>query len=147
MLWEDFGRLGRGWDPLKELRHLQSELDRLYTGMRKTAAPEFPAINVWGGEDDMVVTCELPGVAADHLDVAVVKETLTIKGSRKPGSLKEGETYHRRERGYGDFTRTIQLPYKVDADGVKARFDKGILYLTLPRAPEEKPRKISVKTN
>jgi HSP20 family protein len=109
-------------------------------------APSFPAINVWLSEEGAVVTAELPGVKPEDLDISVVGETLTLTGSRQPEELKEGEEYHRRERRFGKFTRTFQLPFTVEANNVDAKFDKGILHIALPRAEAEKPRKISVKT-
>jgi HSP20 family protein len=68
-----------------------------------------------------------------------------LTGKRVPEELKEGEKYHRRERGYGRFTRTFQLPFHVEANNVEAVFEKGILQISLPRAEADKPRKISVK--
>ncbi len=72
-------------------------------------------------------------------------DTLTIKGTRKPHDVKQGETWHRRERGSGDFFRTVQLPYNVDAGKVQAECVAGVLKIVLPRAEADKPRKISVK--
>ncbi len=144
MFWRDLNDWG--WDPWRDMERLQSNMDRLLSRMDQSRAREFPALNVWSAEDDMVVTCELPGIDTADLDISVVKETLTLKGTRRPEALKENEKYHRRERGHGEFVRTIQLPYKVDAAGVKAAYDKGILQIKLPRAPEEKPRKISVQS-
>ncbi len=143
MLWRDLSSWG--WDPWREVERLQGNMDRLLTRLDQSRTPEFPALNVWSAEDDMVVTCELPGMDTKDLDISVVKETLTVKGVRKPEVVKENHRFHRRERGHGEFVRTIQLPYKVDAASVKAAYDRGILTITLPRAPEEKPRKISVR--
>jgi len=75
----------------------------------------------------------------------VVGDTLTLKGSRQPDKLQDGEKYHRRERNYGDFSRTFQLPFHVEADKVEAIFEKGVLHLSLPRAEVDKPKKIAVK--
>ncbi|MCB0212841.1 MAG: Hsp20/alpha crystallin family protein, partial [Anaerolineae bacterium] len=88
---------------------------------------------------------ELPGVNPEDIDISVVGETLKLTGSRQPEELGEGSRYHRRERGFGKFTRTFQLPFAVEADQVEAVFDKGILHISLPRAEAEKPKKITVK--
>ena len=106
---------------------------------------DYPAMNVWTNEDGAVVTAELPGVEPDNINIAVTGDTLTLKGSRTPEELKEGEQYHRRERGHGQFTRTFQLPFQVEAEKVEANFEKGVLSITLPRAEAEKPRKIAIK--
>jgi HSP20 family protein len=102
-------------------------------------------MNVWTNEEGVVVTAELPGVEPDEIDVSVVGDTLTLTGSRRPFELKEGEKYHRRERGFGRFTRTFQLPFQVEADQVEAIFEKGVLHISLPRAEVDKPKKIAIK--
>jgi len=136
-------------NPWREIDRMQQEMNQLlrtfptFSGSR--VAPSFPAINVWMSEEGAVVTAELPGVKPEDLDISVVGETLTLTGSRQPDELKEGEKYHRRERRFGKFTRTFQLPFTVEANNVEAKFDKGILHIALPRAEAEKPRKISVK--
>jgi HSP20 family protein len=132
------------------MERMRREMDRLfsnfYSSPRFRVAPSFPAINVWTNPEGAVITAELSGVSPENIDISVVGDTLTLTGSRQPEELKEGEKYHRRERGYGKFTRTFQLPFVVEADKVEAMFDKGILHLSLPRAEAEKPKKITVKT-
>jgi HSP20 family protein len=136
-------------NPWREIDRMQREMNQLFQGLPafsgSRVAPDFPAINVWLSEEGAVVTAELPGVKPEDLDISVVGETLTLTGSRQPEELKEGEKYHRRERRFGNFTRTFQLPFTVEANNVEAKFDKGILHIALPRAEAEKPRKISVK--
>jgi HSP20 family protein len=123
---------------------MQREMNRLM-GQSRLVAPGFPATNVWSGADSVVVTAEIPGVDPDQLDISVVNETLTLSGERNLVELAEGEKYHRRERGYGRFNRTIQLPFRVAADKVEASFNNGVLQINLPRAEEDKPKKIVVK--
>ena len=136
-------------NPWREIDRMQREMNQLLQGLpafsSSRVAPSFPAINVWLSEEGAVVTAELPGVKPEDLDISVVGETLTLTGSRQPEELKEGEKYHRRERRFGKFTRTFQLPFTVEANNVDAKFDKGVLHIALPRAEAEKPRKISVK--
>ena len=125
------------------------ELEGMRSALRRFDAPstfEFPAINVWKSEDHAVVTTELPGIDPDDLEISVINDSLTLRGSRKPEELKEGESYHRRERWSGQFTKTLKLPFSVESNKVEARFSKGVLYISLPRAEAEKPRKISVKS-
>jgi HSP20 family protein len=74
----------------------------------------------------------------------VIGETLTLSGVRKPDELNEGARYHRQERGYGKFSRTLQLPYPVSVDKIEADFKSGVLSVRLPRAEQDKPRKIAV---
>jgi HSP20 family protein len=133
------------------MARLQRDMNRLFaqmpTGVAGDVAPTFPAMNVWTDEDGAVVTAELPGVAPDDIDVSVVGDTVTLKGNRHPDELEEGDTYHRRERRYGAFTRAFQLPFHVEPDQVDANFRDGVLQISLPRAEEDKPKKIAVKAS
>jgi HSP20 family protein len=95
----------------------------------------------------VVVTAELPGFNPDDVEVSVVQNTLTLRGSRTPEELKQGETYHRRERWNGKFVRTLELPFEVDHDKVEAQFRNGVLSIRLPRAPQNLPKKITVKAS
>jgi HSP20 family protein len=149
MFRQSFGRQSLAY-PWQEIERMQREMDRLlggfYGGPRFQTAPNFPALNAWTNQEGAIITAELPGVNPEDIDVSVVGETLTLTGSRQPEELKEGEKYHRRERGQGKFSRTFQLTFPVEADKVEAVFDKGVLHISLPRAEADKPKKIAVKT-
>lgn len=136
--------------PWQDMQRLHREVDRLFSDSFTMAggrtAPSYPTINVWTNEDGAVVTAELPGVDADDIDISVINDNLTLSGERKAASLEENDQYHRRERGYGKFNRTFQLPFKVEAVDVDARFENGVLHLSLPRAEADKPKKITVKS-
>ena len=140
------GRIGLSWDPLREMEQLERDWSKLFSGFGRAAAVQYPPVNVFTSEEDVVVTSELPGVNPEDVDLTITGDVLTLKGTRRRQELGEGQTWHRRERGYGDFYRTIQLPYNVDSAKVEAKYNKGILRITLPRAEADKPRKISVKT-
>jgi len=109
-------------------------------------APSFPALNIWSNEDELIITAEVPGINPEDLDISVVGDSLTLKGAREVEELEEGARYHRQERGYGNFSRTVQLPFPVDIDSVNAKFTNGVLEINLPRAEADKPRKIAVKS-
>lgn len=131
----------------REMDKFQREMNRLFDSTfsrRYRNAPSFPAVNVWANEDGLVVTSEVPGINVDDIDIVVVGETLTLSGTRGWDELNEDTKYHRQERGYGDFTRTVKLPFLVDADKVDASFIDGVLNITLPRKDEDKPTRISV---
>lgn len=133
----------------REMDRLQQQMNRLYetyTPSRLRPAAGFPAMNIWSSNDGLKVTAEVPGVNPADIDINVVGDTLTLNGERKPDDLKEGVQYHRQERGYGKFSRSIQLPYKVNVKKVEASFSDGVLSIDLPRAEEDKPRKIAVKS-
>jgi len=133
----------------REVDRLQNEMNRLfeaYSPARMRTAPGYPAMNIWTSEDGIKLTAEVPGVHSEDIDINVVGETLTLSGERKADELKEGARYHRQERGYGKFTRSIQLPFPVNVNQVEATFKNGVLNVSLPRAEEDKPRKIAVKS-
>jgi HSP20 family protein len=142
MLWSDLERFGSLWDPWREFERMSRALSRF----EGTSVSKFPAFNMWVSEDNAVITTEIPGVDPQEIDISVVGKSLTLRGSRKPEEVKEGESYHRRERWYGQFTKTLDLPFKVNTDKVNARFNKGELIIELARAEAEKPRKIAIKS-
>ena len=125
MLWSD-----PFFETLRELEGMRRSLRRFDV----PSTVEFPAINVWVSDDNAVVTTEIPGIDPSALEISVVKDSLTLRGSRQTEELKEGESYHRRERWHGQFTKTLELPFAVEAGKVEARFSKGVLYISLPRA-------------
>jgi len=136
--------------PWREMERARREMNRLFagwpTGFWRNVTPSYPAMNVWTNEDGAVVTAELPGVSPEDIDISVVNDTLTLKGCRQPRELEEGESYHRRERGCGRFSRILQLPFQIEVEGIEATFEKGVLRISLPRAEADKPKKIVVKT-
>ena len=106
---------------------------------------DYPALNVRTDADGTVVTAELPGFGAAEIDISVEGSTLTISGSRAADESREGETYQRRERWIGRFSRSLTLPRDADAGKVEAGLKSGLLTISLPAAEEAKPKKIAVK--
>jgi len=142
MLWRDFDELNGFWDPWREFEWMRKRLSRLIS----EPTYDFPPVNIWVSDDDTVVTTEIPGIDPKDVDISVTGRTLTIRGSRGAEELKEEDSYHRRERWSGRFSKAIELPFNIEADKVSARFTKGILYITLPKAEAERPRKIEIKS-
>lgn len=141
MLWTEFNN-NTFIDPWHEFERLNRMMSR--ASSQRTC--EFPAVNLWVDSEHSVVTTEIPGIEPDEIEISVVGKSLTLRGSRKADDLNEAESYHRKERWHGEFSKTIELPFKVETAKVNAKFKKGILYVTLPRAEEEKPRKIVIKS-
>ncbi|HEY9757614.1 MAG TPA: Hsp20/alpha crystallin family protein [Oculatellaceae cyanobacterium] len=130
---------------LKDMQRLQNSLNRLLSTSVPMEAPvEFPLINIWTSENGAIVRTEIAGIDPSDVDISLVNDTLTIRGSRKREALQEGETCHRQERSVGQFSRSLQLPFTVNADQVQAKFSDGVLQITLPRSEAAKPRRISV---
>ena len=138
-------------DPFNELDRLRQEVDRLFSNFGTTREPflsrTYPAVNVSEDGDNLYVRAELPGVKSEDLDVTVVEGQLVIRGERKIPPEQESANYHRREREGGTFRRVLALPERVDPAKVSASMKNGILTVTLAKAEEAKPRKVSVKTS
>ena len=138
-------------NPFGELNRLRREVDRLFNDFGTTSEPfvshAYPALNVSEDEGSYYVRAELPGVDPENLDVSVVEGSLVIRGERTIRPEQEGMNYHRREREGGVFRRILNLPERVDPAKVSAALKNGILTVTLGKAEEAKPRKISVKAS
>ena len=139
-----------GLTPLDPFTVLRGAVNRLFDGYPYAldeplfrSAPSFPALNVWEDEENLYVEAEIPGVKAADLETYAIGRDLTIKGKREP---MDGDkfTYHRQERGVGEFTRVVALPMDVETDKIQASLKDGVLTLTLPKAKAAKARKITV---
>ena len=145
-------RWGMTLDPFVGFRWLQRELDRfaelprLFGDGRRIGGGSYPPVNIYTGENDIVVQAELPGVAKGELDVSITGESLTIQGTKVPSAQEEHVRFLRRERGSGEFSRTIILPDRVEADKIAASLANGILTVTLPKSEAAKPKQISVQS-
>jgi len=149
-------RPGRGlipWRPFTGLEEMERRFDDILgrsfypTVWRRLPMIEMgwvPAIEVFEKEDKFVVKAELPGMKEEDIDVSVVGDTLTIKGERKAESEVKEEDYYCCERSYGSFSRSLAVPTNVDAKKIEATFEDGVLEVNLPKAPEVKPKKITV---
>ncbi len=141
-------RLGTVWNPWHEVNRLRREMDRVFgqdfngqTGQTS----RFPAINVMESESGLELRSELPGIDPSQLDISLEKDSLTIRGKREDAPLTGDQNYVRRERWFGEFERTVELPFDVDPDKCEANYEKGVLTITLHRAPELQPKKLQVK--
>jgi HSP20 family protein len=143
MALSEFPRLG--FDPFVELRRMQSEMNRLFSGFNATAARDFPPINIWLGDNSVVVTAELPGVTRDDVNLQLQEDVLTLAGKREPKAEQQNVNWQRRERAYGSFSRAVQLPFRVDPDKVQARFNDGVLEIELERLEADRPKNIEIR--
>ncbi len=132
-------------DPLATLRRIQDEASRAFDAYGQEAPAEYPPVNLWRGPDGLVVTAEIPGVRPEDVDVTVHHNTLTIKGSREPEDGRPDRAFHRREREYGAFARTLVLPFGVEPERVQARVQNGVLSIELPRPETERPRRVQIR--
>jgi HSP20 family protein len=107
--------------------------------------PWIPAVDIRETADNVLLTIDLPGLAPEEVEITLQDQILTIAGQRKLEKSVEGETLRRLERSYGAFSRSFSVPAHLAADKIDARFDKGILSLTLPKADTAKARRIEIK--
>ena len=138
----------RGFDDLDRMRR---QMDRLFEGLagwpfREPTAGVFPLTNVTEDKDNYYVRAELPGMAADEIDISMTGDALSISGERKIPAEEEGAKYHRREREAGKFSRMISLPGHIDTEKAEASCTDGVLTVVVPKTAAAKPRQISVKT-
>ena len=139
--------LRSGWtDPFRELRRVQGEFNRIFGGLPELRTREFPLLNLWAGEDGVVVSAELPGIDPDTVSISVHKNTLTMSGERRGDPPVADAVALRRERPAGAFSRTVTLPFLVDPDKVNARSEAGVILIHLPRPEADKPKRIRIAT-
>lgn len=134
------------WDPFADLNRIQRELEKNFFGARNRPADFAPPVDVFEDENSLVLRAELPGVKREDIDIQVDGNVLTLKGERKLEAEQQGRRYHRIERSYGTFVRQFQIPTGLDSSQIDAQLVDGTLTLRLPKKPEQKARKIEVKT-
>ena len=105
----------------------------------------IPALDVYEEKDSVVVKAEIPGMKKEDVEVNLAGETLTIKGEKKEDKEVKEDDYYRRERSYGSFLRSVDLPCEVKSDEIKASFKDGVLEIRMPKTEEAKKKSISVK--
>ena len=105
----------------------------------------MPPFDVSETEGEIIVKAELPGMKVEDIDITITDGLLTIKGERKMEKEDKQENYHRIERQFGSFSRSLNLGLKVEAEGIDAGYKDGVLTVTLPKTEEDKPKKIEVK--
>ena len=128
-----------------ELNKLNREFGR-FLGRAPSSDASVPPFNIWSNDEGAVVTSELPGVKMEDIEITVSGNNLVVKASRKEEELENSRCV-RRERRSGEFSRSFELPYQVDASRVEAKLASGVLQINLPRAEIDKPRKIAVSAN
>lgn len=129
-----------GMNPVALMREFTDELDRTYRGAAPAAevAAWIPTVDIQQCNGDMVVTAELPGLKKEEVKVELTEDALVIQGERKREHKEDHEGYHRWERSYGQFYRSIPLPEGAKTDQVKAELQDGILKVSVPVPQAEK---------
>jgi HSP20 family protein len=148
--WRPFGTVER-WDPFRGMGEVQSEINRLFDSfagrpatMAGTERVWLPTVDVHETKDDIVLSFDIPGVSEKDVQLTITGDLLTLKGERRFERESSENTYHRVERLYGKFERSVQLPMSVATDKVKATYRDGVLEVRLAKADEVKPRQIKI---
>ncbi len=135
---------------MRNLDDIQDEINRMFEGM--TGVPDsenrlsrtYPSVDLSENKDSFVLKAELPGMKKEDVKVTLQNNILTISGEKKQEQEEKGKTFHRIERSYGSFNRTVELPVAVKTDAIKADFKDGILTVELPKVEEAKPKEIAI---
>ena len=144
------------WDPFQDLLAIQDEMNQLFgravgqggqaRGQGQVAERMWaPALDISERKDAYLVTVELPGVEADDLEITMEDGLLTIQGERHFAHDSSEQQFHRVERHYGAFRRSITLPAHVMADGIQASADNGVVQILVPKMEEATPKRIKVR--
>lgn len=140
------------WDPLRELRIMQEQMNRLFEQSRDRNVGEVfeeggwqPPVDIYEDASEVVVKMEVPEVDQEDIAVQIEGSSLIISGERKLEREASKQNYHRIERGYGSFRRTFTLPAGIDPEKTRASCDRGILRVVLPKIDEAAARQITVK--
>jgi HSP20 family protein len=137
--------------PLQDVAVLQNRLNSIFNDFARPGSGDevvsgsfIPAVDVYEDQQKLVLKLEVPGIKQDDLQIHVENQTLTVKGERKFESDEKEENFHRIERRYGSFMRSFSLPQTVDANGIEANYDAGVLTVSLPRKAESKPKQVKI---
>lgn len=143
----------RALTPWTGVANLRQEMDRMLERMFDRKWDDFPAIGDWAPsmdlsetKDSLVAKIEVPGMDQRDIQVSLQENRLTIKGEKKQEKEDKDEQYHRVERSYGAFTRSVLLPVSVDASKVTATFKNGLLTVTMPKSQAAKGTTIPIKS-
>ncbi len=143
------------WEPFRDLASFRDEVNRVWSDALShwpnqgfwRGSGWVPAVDVHETEDDVVITAEVPGINREDIDISVSGDTVTISGRSGEEAAEEDKSrrYFRRERYWGEFARTVQLPTEVDAARSKAVFQNGILTVTMPKSEQARTKKIPIQ--
>jgi len=140
------------WEPARELQSVQSEINRLFNTLFEPTAPIangaprrwVPAIDLVESADEFVLRADLPGIDESDVKIELQDDVLTISGERKTEHQERKDGYHRLERSFGTFARSLTLPEGVDPERIKASFGRGVLEVHIPKPELRKPRKVAI---
>ncbi|HEX3294154.1 MAG TPA: Hsp20/alpha crystallin family protein [Solirubrobacterales bacterium] len=138
------------WDPIRELDSLQGDMNRLFDqffdGRAGNAASRrwVPAMDLVETDDHLVLRGDLPGLTEDDVDIEIKDNVLTVSGERTAQHEDKAEGYHRVERSFGSFSRSLTLPHGIEPEKVEAKFENGVLEVEIPKPAEAKSTRVQI---
>ncbi len=140
------------WEPMKDFMTLRQAMDRLFEDsfvrpgrtLIDGGISTYLPLDVYTTQDAVVIRASVPGIKPDDMEITVEGSTVTLRGEVKPP--EEEGTYLLQEQRFGSFSRSIDLSMAVQADKAEARFENGVVTVTIPKAEEIKPKVIKVKS-
>lgn len=137
------------WEPFRSNLGVESQVNRIFNELfdrsqESNLTPWAPAVDIFEGQNELVVKADLPDIKPEELDIRVENNILTIRGERKFEKKVDEKNYLRVERSYGSFARSFSLANTVNAEAIKADYKDGVLTLTIPKREEAKPKQIKV---
>lgn len=136
------------WDPLRDAAALHSELSRLMNGVTEGTDRQpqswVPMLDVWETEDAVHYAFDLPGLTREQISLEVEEGALTVSATRERERTVDSERFHRYERRFGTFSRSVGLPQGVSEDAVAASYVNGVLEITVAKPEQPKPKRIEI---
>ena len=147
--WQPYHHRTNPWAGLSRIQRQMSEMFDHFADNDEsvTNISWVPRVEVSEHKDKYQLSVELPGIDKKDVHVEVQNNTLSISGEKESAIEDQDENYHIRERVYGKFNRTFELPSRIEADKIDAKYNNGVLNLAIPKAEEAKPKQIEVKIN
>jgi HSP20 family protein len=139
-------RWGRAWQGMEDL---EREVDRLMRTVNLSlqgvrVGRRFPPVNLYELDDAYLITAELPGAKVDDFELTIQSGVLVLQGKRDDPDDVPADRYRRQERFYGAWSRSLNIPDRIDDARLSAKFENGVLKILLPKLPDSRPRRIPV---
>jgi len=109
-----------------------------------SAGINYPAVDIYEKDEKLVFEAELPGLDKENISVDVKGRTITLSGERQRNSEVKEESRYRKERSYGKFERTFNLPFEVSGEQIEATYRDGVLTLTVEKPEEQKAKQVTI---
>lgn len=140
------------WDPVREMDSLQSDMNRVFdrffdaksTSGNGAARRWIPSMDLVESEEELILRADLPGMTRDDVNIEIKDGVLTISGERRAEHQDRAEGFHRVERAFGSFSRSLSLPDGIDAGKVEADFKDGVLEVRVPKPEQSQPTRVQI---